>query len=372
MEHIKYPKTTRRILALAIMSSFCLPLTGNADEGNVTLAGTVSTAFEQIDAGGAEGSVSEVNTNESFLTIKGEEPLGNGLKAIFHFDAFLDLDRGGGNTGFSGLFGPGRDGYIGLAGDFGTVAIGFIAAPYRIAPFALDPFGTTIGDRNALMGTIPSFDIDGEFNGAFFDSGCGDALIYFAPNFKGLSGLAEYCNDEVGASRTDKYGLMVNYTNGPLFLAYSHDAIQLDSFDDLTADQIAASYTFAEVFTLSGSVERISADSFASLERNAYWLAGTYVFGNNALKAAFSHAEETDDGDNGGDNGAYNFSLGVDHNFSKRTKIFAVYTRTENDDNGFYGVGTAPAPLISSTGSTFAAEPGADVDAFGVGIRTNF
>ncbi|MEO5702768.1 MAG: porin [Gammaproteobacteria bacterium] len=350
----------KKILAVAVAAAMAAPLAVLADEGNVTLYGSANMAVEWVDNGVDDG-VTNVSTNQSVLGVKGFEPLGNGLKAVFLFDSLLNLDSGGPT-----LFDGGRDGWAGLSGGFGTVALGFQGRPWKTSTNNLDVFGSTIADYSSIMGTIPVV-VGGEVvAGAFFDSGCGNALIYFAPNMNGLSGHAQYCNDEVEGAKSDQYGAQVNYGNGPLYLAFSHDRIQTDGVDDLTASKVAASYTFAAATTLTGIYERIDIED---VQRDSFYIAAAHKMGNNTLKAAYAHASDTD---LGFDDGADYFAVGADHNFSKRTSVYALYARTSNDDDGVYGLGSPANPLLSSTGSTFAGGFGEDVSAFAVGMKHNF
>lgn len=147
--------------------------------------------------------------------------------------------------------------------------------------------------------------------------------------------------------------------------------MQNGSFDDLTATKVAGSYTFASVFTLTGIYEQLEADdAFEVFARDAFYVAGSYKFGNNTAKIAYANADESDS--SLGDDGADYIAVGLSHNFSKRTQLYGLYAQTSNDDNATYGLGSPQNPLLTSTGSTFAASPGEDVSAFAVGLKHDF
>jgi predicted porin len=91
-------------------------------------------------------------------------------------------------------------------------------------------------------------------------------------------------------------------------------------------------------------------------KRNLFRLTGGYTFGASQIAVGYGHA-----GNIGGrdDTGASQFILGYNYNLSKRTKVYAAYTKINNKDNATYGgVGTAGA--------------GKNASSFGVGVRHNF
>jgi predicted porin len=72
--------------------------------------------------------------------------------------------------------------------------------------------------------------------------------------------------------------------------------------------------------------------------------------------------------------GVKQFSLGYDHNLSKRTTVYALYTKLSNDSGSAYQLSTASdvggASSIAAPGGI--AAPGASPSAFALGMRHSF
>jgi len=74
--------------------------------------------------------------------------------------------------------------------------------------------------------------------------------------------------------------------------------------------------------------------SAANVDVDVWQLNASYAFGNNVIKAAYGErdagtgwaASFRDDADQ--------FSVGIDHNFSKKTKAYAVYTDVDSASVG--------------------------------------
>lgn len=98
---------------------------------------------------------------------------------------------------------------------------------------------------------------------------------------------------------------------------------------------------------------------------NAYYLSGKYGFGNDAVKMAYTKAGQTGATVN---TGASQFSLGYDHNLSRRTTLYAQYTKIRNDQ----AAGYAPSGVSSVGGTTSSAGLGASPSAFAFGMKHSF
>ncbi len=84
------------------------------------------------------------------LGFKGVEEIGNGLKAVFVLERGFALDTGADNDGFN------RQAYVGLAGDWGTLAGGRIYTPYYNLLSSVDPFGDgTVGQYSTISKAMP-------------------------------------------------------------------------------------------------------------------------------------------------------------------------------------------------------------------------
>ncbi|NOZ51849.1 MAG: porin [Gammaproteobacteria bacterium] len=341
----------KALLGVVIANALAVPALVQANE--LEIYGTVAAAVESIDNG--TDSFTQVNNNHSVFGIKGGTDLGDGLRGVFLFDTFLGTDSG--DSGNGSLFGGGRDGYVGLEGSFGTVALGYHGRPWKTSTNNMDIFGSTIADYSALMGSTPG--------GAYFDGGIGNSVIWFLPDFNGLSGHVQFGADEEDDDTSDS-GLQLNYSADNLYLTFSHDIDGQGSapgVDDITATKVAGQFSFG-ASTVGIIFESIS-DSDANT-RDAFWLAGSHKMGSLTLKLAFAQA---DDSDAAGDDGATYLALGLDHAFKENVTGYVIYSQISNDDNGSYGFVSAPH-TSSNTKTTVAA--GEDTSVLAVGVKVDF
>ena len=111
------------------------------------------------------------------------------------------------------------------------------------------------------------------------------------------------------------------------------------------------------------------------MKRNAWYLNGMYTMGNVDLKAAYGNAGDVKTSAGTlSDSGAKTYSLGADYNMSKRTKVYALYTKTKNDTNASYGVGAGQGSSYvpnNNTSGTFG-NTGDDPSVLSVGVRHSF
>ncbi len=153
--------------------------------------------------------------------------------------------------------------------------------------------------------------------------------------------------------------------------------------DEIDAFKVGLGYKFGNwKFGLIGEMLDDNADDSAN-ERNAYFGNISYKFGKNVIKAAVGFADDSDaenctrrgsagygTGTEDCDDEAYNFSLALDHNFSRRTTIYAAFSAIDNDDDGQYGL-TAGQQIGSSRGYR-SNDPGDDPIGGSIGIIHKF
>lgn len=354
----------KKLLAVAIAGAIAAPMTALADEGNVKLYGSANVSVDSIDNG--KDRTTNVSSNQSVLGVEGYEGLGNGLKAVFHFDVFAGYDTGSSAAGLGGpaFLGGARDSWAGLAGAFGTVALGAQGRPWKTATNNVDIFVNTIADYSSIIGSTKG--------GVYLDSGIGNSIIWFAPSANGFSGHAQYGFDETPSSNSDQWGAQVNYSNGPWGATYAYsdqkNSGQTAGLEDITAHKASLSYTFGGATTVSAIYDNIQSDASGSAnERDAWWLGVSHNLGNNTFKLAYARADDSNAP--GGNDGAAFLAVGVSHHLSKRTEVYGLYARTNNDNNGNYNLGGSQN---ATSGVTSPASPGQDVSAFSLGFKHNF
>jgi len=372
----------KKLIALAVAAAIA-PAAAMADSGNVTIYGVAHASVDRVDPGTGTAALNDtawrISSNSSRLGFKGTEDLGNGLSAVWQMESGVNLDTGATASSFMM-----RNTFVGLSSKTGgTVILGKHDTPYKLGTGKLDVFGDTMGDYNAIVGNIgmPSL----ASNGVALDNRLGNVAAYISPTWSGF----HFAGAVVAANETNKttnrdgsaYSLTGVYDNGPLFASLSYEqakdisasstevvggtlATTLASLDKATGTKLGLGYKFGDA-TVGFIAERIKLEvPGESFTRNAYYLNGSYKMGNNVLKAAYGQANDWSDEP---DTGAKQFVIGVDHNLSKRTAVYALYSKMNNDTYGGYGLGG------NGAGGAFGpAAAGQDPSVWSLGMKHSF
>lgn len=275
------------------------------------------------------------------LGFKGEEDLGNGLKAGFTYELGLNYENGG-----SGLGGTARQSFIHLTDStMGALSIGRQYSPIFSASASYDAgnannlvAGRTVYGKATTVApastTLPSPDTFTRVNGVMYTSPtmAGVTVKLFSGQDKttkeDVTGPAGTTGAQAGVAESSKnQGASVSFTNGPLSLtAASHTYKNLDAltagFGDLKtrANLIGASYDFGvakimvssmnnkllqtslQAYSYKGTQYGVTApingkvDAFATYGRGkSDWIENVRAFDHKAyqLGAAYSFSKRT-------------------------------------------------------------------------------
>ena len=388
-----------KLLALAIAGAFVAPVAMAEHEegapanamGNVTIYGQVNGSFYFVRDGAKDSSTSttQVSNDASRLGVKGSEDLGGGLNAIWQIETGFNVDgtndqiTGSGFKTGSGL--GTRNTFVGLNGAaWGTAILGSHDTPYKTATRGLDLFADTIADNRSLMGMtgggITTHDVRAT-----------DVLAYVSPNMGGFSVAVGYvAGAENAAFPNDKkgdawsaYGM---YNAGPINASLSYQRVNGGNADtnlaqpipfgigddhDATAWKLGGGYSM-DAFAVNAVYEHTTGDlGFGDkLDQNNWYLAGKFSFTpNDAVKLAYTSAGKTHGGTTAEitDSDAHQWSVGYDHNLSKRTMVYALYTKLDNKANADYALGLRNGMTGGASGG-FESDP----SAFALGIKHSF
>jgi predicted porin len=364
----------KKIIALAVAGL----VSGAAfAQSNVTLYGrfdlgytyskTDFRKFQGVENGNGIGG------GGSRLGIRGEEGLGNGLKAIFNAEWGFVADEGGGPIGA-------RWAYVGLAGKFGQVLLGRNRSPSDLYLGGSSAWGINgfepINQFRGKMGII---------GGDRWDN----SVAYHSPNFSGLDFLGIYSfgekvspsdsntnpNKSADTSDAGKLGLGVRYANGPLYLSAAYQAqADDDSVRNKTTGNwpaaggwgskgwiIGGAYDFKVVKVYANYIRvKANHDGWASgandgTDKQTAWSlgvgipvssAGTIVaeyaqykdYLNTGSNRRLSSTNQIPVGDSVGDPGhkTKGYTIGYNHTLSKRTSLYTYLVRYDND-RGIHG-----------------------------------
>jgi predicted porin len=309
------------------------------------------------------------------IGVKGSEDLGNGLKAIYQvelglaFGASDDNIPGNNNNSFNV-----RNSFVGLAGGFGSVLVGRHDTPFKISTGKLDMFADTMADYNGTVG--------------FDDLRVDNAIAYISPSFSGFQfmgalvapgGATAYGDENINSDQLNgAWSLAGIYSNGPFFASLAYENLSNEMFmdsawsengrcynasgipnavdcyhaeDDYTKWRVGLGLLDWNGFTLSGVYESQDNRPFSSdwtsgvrdnWEGEELWqIQAGYAFGNNQVKAMYGAADRddikayntrTNSWESAGAPGDKNtWAIAFDHNFSKRTKAYVLYTAVDDD-----------------------------------------
>jgi predicted porin len=181
------------------------------------------------------------------------------------------------------------------------------------------------------------------------------------------------------------------YENGPIFVGLGYEKHNLSKLStnvaanhsDEKAWRLAAGYNFGD-FKVVGLYQRESGLCVGSItgcatngtdaKRTTWGLGGAYKLGTNTIKLQYYKAGDLSNSGlaHESQTGANMWALGVDHALSKRTTVYAVYARTNNDRYAMYsafGGGHADNPgSVTPTTTRDSKDP----SGFSLGVVHHF
>lgn len=360
----------KSLIALAVFGAFSGAAL--ADGSNVQLYGLIDLGVTHF-TGGADGNVTQLSSgvqSGSRIGVKGTEDLGGGLSTIFDVETGFCANGGTGVAGASayctgGPGGPGfmgRQAWVGLKGDFGTVQAGRQYTLTFDDQATIDPFGY------GLTGSISNFGTVG------VPARASQVIGYTSPNLSGFTVAAQYmfgagmqyaAADQYKA--TGGYNLQAGYANGPIGVTLSYIRANDPNGNAFVKDtEISGSYNFG-VAKVVGYYSQNKPDTTAVASgvnldnRKAYMLGVTVPVGPGSILASYTHLKD----DTVANAGAKQYAVGYTYSLSKQTNLYASYAHISNDSAAKYAVG-------DSTDSGFAPTAGGSSSGLGFGIRHQF
>lgn len=378
----------KKIIALAVAAAFTTPAV--ADNINFNFYGVADLSYDFVNTGDgvttANGATAVSGTSKRVLSsnvskfgFKGTEELSEGLTANWQIEQQINLDDAAKNTFAS------RNTFVNLKSEkLGTLLFGIYDTPYKVVVRKLDVFADSIGDNRSLLGApkkvaataatataagAPGFAGTSNLG---FELRPTDVLAYTSPTFSGITASVATVNlSEANYSNVTKnnnvLSLAVVYDVAPYYGSIAHESHKLETNVTTTQgqDESATRFGFGykpgeQPFELSAVYEKTK-DNLGTAEANtlghsAIYLGGKYNIGNNAVKLGYSKASAVGTGTaQVADSGASQVTLGYDHGVSKRTKVYALYSKISNGKGINYGF--AQSSGAGSTSSGFGTSP---------------
>ena len=323
----------KHLIAAAVAAAVAGPVMAQ----NVTIYGAIDASIRSHNtgAGVSETSLTGGSMRTNRIGFRGTEDLGGGLKAEFQLQGQFDpaartvgsqATTGGttttNTTGNSLNFG--EELWVGLSGGFGHIRAGRTDVSGLQALDSTTAGGVSFFDYTSSVG----FEIGNNQS---------QVLRYISPNVNGFTvdaaiqlGAEKSATTANSADKTTSF--LVSYVSGPLSLYGGQASTSAATGGDL-ADKdyqaIAARYDFGVVNVgIQYSRADISATTNSRDEKTTMVTVAAPLGNGVTLRGAYLQAENlsTDKSDG--------FSLVLQKDLSKRTTLYAQYTRMENETTG--------------------------------------
>ncbi|WP_153115005.1 porin [Rhodocyclus tenuis] len=344
----------KKLIALAVAG---LVSGGAYAQSNVTVYGVVDVFAGQTkaDDNQVKNGIDSGGIGGSRIGFKGEEALGNGLKAIFTLEYGLTVDA---NQGVGTGTLAARQQYLGLSSNtLGTVIAGRLQTPGFDASNA---YGAGISGGAAFS---PLYALQ-QYAGANINSSAraNNAIAYVSPTFAGFSGKVAYVFGEETTSndRSKGYELGADYKNGPLAVSYVYSGGKDNA--PLAVEQtkdaghfLGASYDFG-IAKLKGSYQREKTTQAGVNDlKFDLWQIGADVPVTAAGAVRVGYAQYKNKAAGADDDKVKAWTLGYTHSLSKRTTAYAAYTRLNNDNAADAGINGVNPTVAGGNGSILGA-----------------
>jgi predicted porin len=317
----------KTLLALAVAGIVAAP----AAMAEVTVYGLAHISLDNVstDADGGDQDLA-VTSRASRVGVKAAEDLGGGLTAVAQMEWQIDMSDDNTSTGISS-----RNQIVGLAGGFGTVALGRHDTPYKMSTGKLDLFSDTAADYNLLIGSPAGLENRGN-----------DVVAYLSPDFNGFSFqaaivAADVVDDEGDdANVADATSIAVQYNAGPLFVALANESFEDEvaagagSNKGQSGTRLGVGYDFG--MAKVGFVYETASDVGAADDDYNAWLinAAFPVGGNNTIIAEYGVGTLEVDASGVDDTERTLYAVGVSHGFSKTSSAYVAYGNLDVDADG--------------------------------------
>ena len=214
----------KSLVALAVLAASGAAMA----QSSVTLYGVADAFVGQISTKTQAGTAAETKLSQNVINgsglsssrwgMRGSEDIGGGMSAVFTLESGFDISTGAnanpaaqGNTLF------GRQAFVGLKSNFGTVSLGRQYTAYDTLRAATNNTfdSNTFASTSSVWGT----------GIADYQNRASNSFAYTSPDFSGFSAAFVYGTGENKTPTTDaEYNgsLHIKYANGPLLVGFAH------------------------------------------------------------------------------------------------------------------------------------------------------
>jgi predicted porin len=376
----------KKIIALAVAAAFSAPAFADS-----TVYGIVDAAVAAVSGAGQKGDLIAVSggASTSRLGVKGAEDVAGGLKVVYALEYKLD-------TQTIASIGAARQQLLGVAGDFGTVATGYLQTTGYDFGVKFDPIA------GSSVSSIQSVTSGGGFYiGAVAGASRAQrALAYISPNINGLTFAVNYstalaglgnltvdssCKGDAAVAATTTTAACTvgglkstallasgSYSAGPL----NAGLVYFKSGNDNSGAATVSEYALGGSYDLSvvkvfGTYQNSKA-STATKANTAVSLAAILPVSTGAFGVTFAKSTMAT-----ADTGMSGFTLGYLHTVSPTVTGYIAYESVKNgaatnsysvDNNAIAGT----APNATTGLATSSMDFGGSSSLVAIGLRKKF
>lgn len=329
----------KSLIALAVLSSVaCIA----SAQSNVTLYGRLDAGLGKAFGGQLQmiGNYKET----SMWGVRGQEDLGDGMKASFNFEQGINIEDGALTGGATGAWN--RAAWLALGGGFGEFAMGRMTTAQNRTMGTFDLNGTA-NNTSALKNL--GLDADGSLGGNRANS----QFMYTSPNLSGFQARASMIlKEDKGAApaapaidtRKSSYQLAASYKNGPLSLGAVVQSKLAVGASNRTGFALGARYDFQSFLVSALYTQDESRNTGKGFGLGVAVPMGAWVVGAQLARVTDNPNPARED--------ATAYELFANYSLSKRTMLYA----------GYGGLNSAGKVVKGTTGS----------NTFGLGLVHKF
>ncbi|MDA1327388.1 MAG: porin [Proteobacteria bacterium] len=288
----------------------------------------------------SQGRIGSGGLSTSRIGFKGSEDLGGGMQASFQLEGKLNIDTGKNDQYDGGFFG--RQSWVGLTGNFGTVQLGKTWTSYDGVKGKFEHAdNTNVGVTGDVWGT-----------GHAYDSNVSNQIKYTLPLSGGLTASLGYAfgeNKTATAAAKDLTSLGVTYESGPLAVGYGYQNEAQNTVKDSTFNVVGASYdlgaaklvaSWSQSSYNTGSLVNAAGKSTAlktvgtetgDAKDKEYQLGVKFPMGASNLYFGYANSKVNVAGTERAK--ANGYVLAATYSLSKRTTAYAGYTTAKRTRN---------------------------------------
>ncbi len=319
----------RTLIALGVAAAVVAPMANAAPKVYGKLNVTVENFKDDAVADGS-ADTSRLVSNASRFGVKGEDELTANLSAIYQIEWEVNTDDADPTADNFDL--TARNRYLGLKhATYGAIKLGQFDSALKLAQGEADLFNDYFGDIKTVQAG---------------ENRLKNLVEYSSPKYAGFQAIVQTqtndtTKDAAGTKGSDAAGssYSVTYSNEEIGL---YGAIGLDRdvkgkgavfSDDVQRnnERAVATYKIDDLFLSAMYTRSEIADGVNTATKKketGYSVGASYVLGDEVLKAQYGKGSAKDFNDE-----VKVWSVGVDHNFTSKTKALAFYTKLDADNN---------------------------------------